>query len=220
MMDSVTAELYDPFSQGGQSYLGALDLEIGFASTRKVTDTPYDQDMLAEYFIKLYENQLFAPGQSLVMDHKSYILGIKVTTVQLVDLSMEKAGVSSAPVVSSPQARGILTRHTRINFFKDAKSPIKLKGSTKRPAANSIIAPDFKFENLGIGGLDTEFSSMSLQRVERFIYLTCYRHLSKSVCESNLSTWIDREAWNTTRQRYPVIWTSWNREDVDSTSNW
>jgi vesicle-fusing ATPase len=159
MTEIVNAELYDPFSQGGHSYLGSMDVEIGFAG-KKITETPYDQDMLADYFIKLYENQMFAPGQQLVMDHKSIVLGIIVKTVQLVDLSMEKPGSSSAPSVSSPQSRGILTRHTAITFFKDPKTPIKLKGSARRPAANSIIAPDFKFEDMGIGGLDTEFSAI------------------------------------------------------------
>jgi vesicle-fusing ATPase len=159
MTETVNAELYDPFSQGGHSYLGSMDVEIGFAG-KKITETPYDQDMLADYFIKLYENQMFAPGQQLVMDHKSIVLGVTVKTVQLVDLSMEKPGSSSAPSVSSPQSRGILTRHTAITFFKDAKTPIKLKGSARRPAANSIIAPDFKFEDMGIGGLDTEFSAI------------------------------------------------------------
>lgn len=158
MIEAVNAEIYDPFSAGGQCYLGSMDVEVGFAG-KKITETPYDQDLLAEYFIKLYENQIFAPGQQLVMDHKSIILSISVKTVQLVDLSMEKPG-ASAQVVSFPNARGILTRQTAITFYKDAKTPIKLKGSSKRPAANSIIAPDFKFENMGIGGLDTEFSAI------------------------------------------------------------
>lgn len=91
------------------------------------------------------------------MDVRSVPLILVVKTVQLVDLT-EKS--SSAPTTSDPMARGILTAHTAINFYKDAKTPIQLKGSTRRPAANSIVAPDFKFENMGIGGLDTEFSTI------------------------------------------------------------
>lgn len=53
-----------------------------------------------------------------------------------------------------------MTPESRINFYKDARSPINLKGSTRRPAANSVIRPDFKFEDLGIGGLDKEFSDI------------------------------------------------------------
>lgn len=159
MMDPIIAESYDPFVVGPNVYLGALDVDIGFASVKKVTDAPYDQDVLADVFVKQFENQVFAPGQKLIMDYKNIPLIFTVKTVQLVDLSMEKSS-GNAPTVSTPTARGILTRHTPITFYKDAKSPIKLKGSSKRPAANSIIAPDFKFENMGIGGLDTEFGAI------------------------------------------------------------
>lgn len=160
MMDPITAEIYDPFNtpQGNAVYLQSLDVDIGFASVKKVTEVPYDQDVLADVFIRQFENQIFAPGQKLIMDYKNIPLLFTVKTVQLTDLSMEKSAPS--PTVSTPTARGILTRNTPITFYKDAKSAIKLKGSSKRPAANSIIAPDFKFEDMGIGGLDTEFSAI------------------------------------------------------------
>lgn len=45
MIDSVKAEIYDPFSRGGQAYLGSADVEIGFAG-KKRTEVPYDQDEL------------------------------------------------------------------------------------------------------------------------------------------------------------------------------
>ena len=109
--------------------------------------------------IQNYENQIFSPSQRILMDFKSIPLMLIVRTVQLIDLTSEKAG-SSAPVVSDLSSRGLLTRHTTLNFFKDAKSTIRLKGSNKRPAANSIIQPNFKFEDMGIGGLDTEFSAI------------------------------------------------------------
>ena len=159
MMDSLTAELYDPFSQGPQAYLHSLDVDVGFASLKKITDIPYDQDVLADAFVRQFDNQVFAPGQQLLMDYKNVPLAIKVRTVQLYDLRMEKASAPSA-TLTAQNARGILTRQSVLTFYKDAASPIKLKGSAKRPAANSIIAPDFKFENMGIGGLDTEFSSI------------------------------------------------------------
>lgn len=49
----VTVEPYDAFSRGGGAYLGALEVEAGWAS-RKTTDTPYDQDELAHLFKKVY----------------------------------------------------------------------------------------------------------------------------------------------------------------------
>ncbi|KAF2853894.1 AAA-domain-containing protein [Plenodomus tracheiphilus IPT5] len=157
--DVVSVQPYDAFSQsGGQSYLGAVEVEVGFAA-RKTTETPYDQDELATQFKKNFENQLLAPGQQLLLDVKNIPLRMSIRTVQLVDLSMEKND-SSAPPLTDPRSRGILTSHTQIDFFKDARTDIKLKSSNRRPAANSIIQPGFKFEDMGIGGLDTEFSAI------------------------------------------------------------
>lgn len=49
LTDIVNVEIYDPFSNGGQAYLGAMDMEIGFASQRKQESQPYDQDELAKF---------------------------------------------------------------------------------------------------------------------------------------------------------------------------
>lgn len=158
--DMVAVQPYDAFSQqGGQSYLGGIEVEVGFAVPRRTTDAPYDQDELATQFKKNFENQILAPGQQLLLDVKNIPLRMSIRTVQLVDLSMEKTE-TSAPPLTDPRARGILTRHTQVDFFKDARTDIKLKASNRRPAANSIIQPGFKFEDMGIGGLDTEFSAI------------------------------------------------------------
>ena len=53
LTDIVHVERYDPFSEGGQAYLGSMDLEIGFASQKKRTEKPYDQDHLANEVIKV-----------------------------------------------------------------------------------------------------------------------------------------------------------------------
>ena len=159
LSDVVTVQIYDPFSQGGQAYLGSLDVEVGFASKTKRPDTPWDQDELAQAVVKNFENQVLAPGQRVMMDYKAIPFLLRVLTVELVDLSMNK-GASAAPTKKDPHARGILTRQTPINFFKDGSTGINLKASNRRPAANSIITPDFKFEDMGIGGLDSEFSTI------------------------------------------------------------
>ena len=93
------------------------------------------------------------------MDFKSIPLRMTIRTVELVDISSLKSP-GGAQQQTSPNARGIVTQETAVNYFKDARSPIALKGSTKRPAANSVVRPDFKFEDMGIGGLDKEFSDI------------------------------------------------------------
>ena len=49
---------------------------------------------------------------------------------------------------------------TEILFGKSEGSIIRLKASSKRGPVNAIIQPDFKFEDMGIGGLDTQFSAI------------------------------------------------------------
>ena len=83
-----------------------------------------------------------------------------VKAIQLVDLSMDKAAAGASPSMSDPRSRGILTRQSQMSFFKDSKSGVNLKASKRRPAANAIFTPDFKFEDMGIGGLDKEFSAI------------------------------------------------------------
>lgn len=95
------------------------------------------------------------------MDVRNIKLIVVVKTVQVISLGDKKGALPpDAPTSSNPSDRGILTPHTFITFYKDARSPIKIKGSNKRPAANAIIQPNFKFEDMGIGGLDTEFSQI------------------------------------------------------------
>jgi vesicle-fusing ATPase len=52
LTDSVKAQIFDPFVQGGQAYLGSTDIEVGFAG-KKRTDTPYNQDDLAAAVTKV-----------------------------------------------------------------------------------------------------------------------------------------------------------------------
>ncbi|KAJ4306729.1 transport between ER and Golgi ATPase protein [Collariella sp. IMI 366227] len=126
MMDEVTGETFDPFSQGGPAYVGSMDLEIGFASQKKIIDAPYDQDELAALFTKNFQNQVFSPGQRLLLDVRNVPLAITVKTVTLMDLSMQQKPTDEPTPRSDPGAR----------------------------------APTFKFEDMGIGGLDTEFSTI------------------------------------------------------------
>lgn len=108
-----------------------------------------------------FQEQMFAPGQRFIMDYKAIPLMLTVKTVDLIDLTAdEKPTSTAAPALTGPHSRGILTSHTLFTFYKDGTSGINIKASMRRPAANSIIAPDFKFENMGIGGLDSEFSTI------------------------------------------------------------
>lgn len=158
MRDQFSGEVYDPFSAGDKAYLGTLDVEVSFASPNRQTDKPFDEDELAKIFLATYQNQVIAPGQRILMDVKNIPLLILVKTVGLVDLSKVSSPDQSKQTFRDPSARGILIPQTRVFFQKDGKSNFQLKPSANKPNANAILAPDFKFEDMGIGGLSEEFS--------------------------------------------------------------
>ncbi|KAI1433438.1 P-loop containing nucleoside triphosphate hydrolase protein [Xylaria sp. CBS 124048] len=158
--DTFTGELYDPFAQGGKPYLGTLNLEIGFASIKKRVDTPYDEDELSKIFIETYQNQVLTPGQRVLMNIRNIPLAIDVKTVELVDLAMSSSRDAGHAVSREGSARGILTSQTRVLFHRDSKGDFKLKPSMSKPNSNAILSPDFKFEDMGIGGLGDEFSTI------------------------------------------------------------
>jgi vesicle-fusing ATPase len=112
--------------------------------------------------MKTYKDQIFAPGQKLAIDFKSFALKVTIKSVECVDLTLfEKPGSeANSAVMTARHARGILTPETQISCFKGADSAIKLKASAKRPPPNAIIQPNFRFEDMGIGGLDSEFAAI------------------------------------------------------------
>jgi vesicle-fusing ATPase len=112
MTDVLMAEVCDPLSAGPNVYLGSVDIEVGFASSKpnKMPQEPYDQDVLAAAFIEKFKNQVFSPGQLLLLDHKNIPLTIKIKTVTLRDLGLEKPS-EEALTETRPSARGILTKY-------------------------------------------------------------------------------------------------------------
>lgn len=154
MTDTVTVEPYDPFAHSKKVFLTSMDISVSFAG-RKTTEQQLDQDDLAAAVVKTYQNQMFAPGQQRILDYRSTPLRLEVRTTEVGSM------VAEPNSQTMKDQRGILTQQTAMNFFRDAKGvPVNLAPSNRRPAANAIIQPDFKFEDMGIGGLDAEFSKI------------------------------------------------------------
>ncbi|ODQ64408.1 AAA-domain-containing protein [Nadsonia fulvescens var. elongata DSM 6958] len=146
---------YDIFSNSdGRVYLGSLDVEIDFFSRAKATDQAYDQDLLAKHFFSVYHDQIFAPQQQLVMNYSGFNFRIKVLATRVVDLG----GTTEDPSLMVSNIPGIFSKQTSMNFFKPANGVINIKASANKPRSNAIIAPNFNFQDLGIGGLDEQFN--------------------------------------------------------------
>ncbi|KAL2759819.1 hypothetical protein ACRALDRAFT_1039014 [Sodiomyces alcalophilus JCM 7366] len=159
MTDQFTGEIYNPFSQGSHVYLGSVDVEVSFASAKRTSSQTYDEDDLAPRFLKTYGSQVLAPGERILMDVNNIPLLIVVKTVGLVNLDL-MTDASGTATSRDPNDRGVLTPETRVAFFKAPGAEINLKASEHRGNTNAIIAPDFKFEDMGIGGLGDEFGTI------------------------------------------------------------
>lgn len=159
---------YDIFASGnGRVYLGSVNAEIDFHSRNRAVPDPFKQEELAQRFFTLYQNQIFTPGQKLTMEFKNFNFKITITGTQVVDLGTH---ANEKPSPTQQNARGILVQQTEINFFKPTGGLINLKADGNKPRANAILTPNFKFEDMGIGGLDDQFSTIFRRSFASRIY--------------------------------------------------
>ncbi|KAG8903113.1 transport between ER and Golgi ATPase protein [Tulasnella sp. 403] len=143
-----------PLDLTSADYLQGLDLEVAFWKKGQQVAEQYDSDEMAHNLIKAFNGQIFSVGQIVVFDfHGQNLRGI-VKGVQLVELPQQRGGMKASGTF------GVLMEKTDITLAKASDSLIKLKGSAKKAAPNAIIAPNFKFEDMGIGGLDSEFGAI------------------------------------------------------------
>lgn len=159
LTDQFAGEIYDPFANGPQAYIGSIDLDVDFASAKKTPGTEFKETELIDRFLNMFQNQILAPGQRILMDVANVPLMVVVRALSLSDLGMNEKPVETG-MTPDPNARGILTKQAQLAFFKAGGSSINFKASATKAKANPIFAADFNFEALGIGGLDNEISTI------------------------------------------------------------
>jgi vesicle-fusing ATPase len=123
--------------------------QISFLRKGVEISESYDITEMQQHFLSLFLGHAFAENQTLCFDYHGNDLLVLVTRVEVIDVAGN----------GKPASRGVLMDQTSITFEKAPDSSIKLKGG-KSAAATSIIKPNFNFEDLGIGGLDDEFSNI------------------------------------------------------------
>ncbi|CAK7229327.1 transport between ER and Golgi ATPase protein [Sporothrix curviconia] len=158
LMDEVVADVYAPFAtkSGTEGYLAFVDIDLKFASQKKVSEEGFDHDRIVALTRNMFANHFFSPGQRFLLDVQNIPLALTVLSVQLTDLD----GQTFGPVITDTNARGIMLPKTSIKLVKNAGSSIRLTGTANRAANTEIFASNFNFEALGIGGLDNEFSTI------------------------------------------------------------
>lgn len=168
MRQPVNVAPFDIFANGNKRvYLGSITLEIDFYNKARANSNPYEEEALAKRVLSLYKNQIFAPGQKFALELAGTNFKITVMATQLVDLGVSLENASGAVVQNQ---RGILNGNTDITFTKAPGGLINLKSNGSKPRANAILQPNFRFEDMGIGGLDDQFNTIFRRAFASRIY--------------------------------------------------
>jgi vesicle-fusing ATPase len=101
----------------------------------------------------------------LAFEFNGVTLACRVTGLEVVELSALKKGFRGEVDAKHDDfqtiaQRGVLMQQTVVQFNRDPESPIRIKDNRRMARAKPLIRPDFKFEDMGIGGLDSEFSAI------------------------------------------------------------
>lgn len=157
-LDTFVGMAYDPFRQGKEVYLGALELQVSFASPNKRVDDIFDEDELTTIFKQTFRDQVLQPGQAILMDCRGLPLLMVVKSVSLTALGQQGGG---SGILTDPSRRGILLPQTQIvctSDSRDSRMGLKLRSSATGSTRQPIISSNFDFTSIGIGGLDDEFA--------------------------------------------------------------
>ncbi|PRP84712.1 hypothetical protein PROFUN_07962 [Planoprotostelium fungivorum] len=112
-------------------------------------------DDLTKVVLREYQTQFFTIGQRLAIDIAGKKLILKIKSCEIMDAASLKTGNTQAKTSS----RGVIFEKTAIAYERAAGSTIRLVGDDNQ-ANNTLFKPDFNFENMGIGGLDSEFGDI------------------------------------------------------------
>lgn len=157
--DEVTVELLPPPSHpDAPPFLQSIDFLASFLKKNFENTVPYDQDEMISKILNAYSGLVFAPGGILTVDFKGDKLKLTIASLGVVELADGQKGGRRSHQRNIEM--GVMMQKTDITIMKEGGSPMKIKASAKRAATNAIISPNFKFEDMGIGGLDKEFNDI------------------------------------------------------------
>ncbi|KAL3090336.1 hypothetical protein niasHS_006788 [Heterodera schachtii] len=159
-----------PFSfTPGQRIITSISLTVDFQKKPSNPSEPLDSDAMAREFLMQFANMVFTVTQELVLEYvqqkrstsggeKATAMNATTYTLKLVVKRMEGANLNSSPEEIS---LGPLSPNAVVIFDRPENSQINLIGRSKGKSTHrSLINPDWDFQQMGIGGLDKEFSSI------------------------------------------------------------
>jgi vesicle-fusing ATPase len=153
--DVVTISVFPP---GSTELLSSAALEIDFVVKAKAARgvENIDGGVLSSSILGRYANQILTTGQSFAIEFQGQNLLLKVGPLEA--LVIDKGGAESAGD-GDRVGRGMVTSQTQLVLSKAQGSPIVLTG-LETQSRKTIFKQDFSFADMGIGGLDKEFSDI------------------------------------------------------------
>ncbi|EPZ35768.1 ATPase, AAA-type domain-containing protein [Rozella allomycis CSF55] len=152
----VEVQPFDPAKDASTGYCASLQLQVEFLRKSMDSKDAFDTAEMGEVFKQAFLTQVMSVGQNIVFDFHGYTLMTVVQTMSFVETDLMQGNDVGG------LKRGVLMQQTSIGFQKVADSSIKLTGNATGSgiASNRILQPSFKFEDMGIGGLDSEFTAI------------------------------------------------------------
>jgi vesicle-fusing ATPase len=129
-------------------FAGRLDVDVNWARLNQTTEEGFPQHELAAKFLQNHDGQVFQTGQPVGCNFQG-LPSLVFTVVNLfpLDFGTEKP---------NPVQRAVISPSTELVFRNSVARLVGGEGPAQ--AENSIISANFNFADLGIGGLDKEFS--------------------------------------------------------------
>ncbi|KAG6850645.1 hypothetical protein H0H93_010838 [Arthromyces matolae] len=163
LQQAITVErLPQPPHPSAPLYLQSIDLEVGTLKPRLDIQEQFSADEMAKHIVNSFNGVIFSANEPIAFEYHGHNLKATVKAVSVVELADEqRRGVpSSNQRPANSNSFGVLMDRTDITIIKASDSLIKIKSSATKAAPNAILASNFKFEDMGIGGLDSEFSEI------------------------------------------------------------
>ncbi|KAJ3427130.1 vesicle-fusing atpase [Anaeramoeba flamelloides] len=149
------------------SYISKISFDVDFMIINRSNPT-IDATKLARRVISNFQNQVFSVGQEFVIDFDVYYLRLSVKSLKTMEIESilkinkddEKEDEKNEKNEMEPlqNDQGILVSQSQIKFDKKQGTLLKLKGGGS--GGSSLFKSDWNFEDMGIGGLDSEFSNI------------------------------------------------------------
>ena len=152
--DQVPVAVFTP-SGAEASLLSSASIEADFVVKKAARGTEtMDGAALVQNVLTRYSRQYLTVGQQFVVDFQGHNLLLKVGPLEALVVDKASGGADGGSV-----HRGMLNPQTQIQLSRAQGSPIAFTGLESQ-SRKTIFKQDFSFSEMGIGGLDKEFSDI------------------------------------------------------------